>query len=291
VDTEIKKTGSPIIHLGNCFNDYVKKLNYKEGYANKALLKQLINYLTLRIDIEPKKNWNNSDYSNLRGLQTLISESYDISFDSKNPYQMFLENSFVQLNEKYASYVFKHAVPLNMEIIEKYKNDPLAIDFFRFLAYRNNNLNKEVSFSDKVLFEQFGSDIENIRVTRFKCRKILEDIKKDWPVQAKLEDGYFWMAPSEPCVKKLPPTPKKLITQSLNIPNDFLLNKILELTQDDKSEDYFIRIVKNCSENSINLAIEDMQTYLSSGRKIKNKGAFFVKLIKKYNPDFHPKKS
>ncbi|MFH0948837.1 MAG: hypothetical protein V1833_07635 [Elusimicrobiota bacterium] len=51
VDTEIKKTGSPVIHLGNCFNDYVKKLHYKEGYANKALLKQLLNYLTLRIVI------------------------------------------------------------------------------------------------------------------------------------------------------------------------------------------------------------------------------------------------
>jgi hypothetical protein len=289
IDTEIKKTGSNVLHLGNCFNDYVKKLGYKEGGANKALLKQLINYLTLRIDIEPKKNWNNSDYKTLNLLQTLISSHVEISFDVKNPDQMFLKDSFVLLDEKYAAYVHKTAVPLNLNIIEHFKNNPLALDFFRFLAYRNNDLNREISFPDKTLFEQFGSDIENIRVTRFKCKKILEEIKKVWPVQARFEDETFILKPSEPCVKKLPPTPKMIINQLkpaivLDSSKEHLLEKVIEKTGDEKSRSYLTYAIQNSSEFQINLALEDFETYLISGRKIKNKGAFFVQRLKHHNP-------
>jgi len=67
-----------------------------------------------------------------------------------------------------------------------------------------------------------------------------------------------------------------------------LLDKILTATKDKKSIPYFKKIISECSEATINNALEDLQTYQSSGRKVKNPGAFFTSRIKtlknsKYN--------
>lgn len=58
-----------------------------------------------------------------------------------------------------------------------------------------------------------------------------------------------------------------------------LLEKILKVTNDHKSIPYFKKIINKCSEAKINNALEDLQTYISSGRKVKNAGAFFTSRI------------
>jgi hypothetical protein len=93
-----------------------------------------------------------------------------------------------------------------MNIVNCFKQNPLALDFYRFLAYRNNNLNKTISFPDHLLFEQLGSEQHNKRIVRARLKNILRSLQLYWPIQAKFEDGYFEMKPSSPAVYKKTPT-------------------------------------------------------------------------------------
>lgn len=82
--------------------------------------------------------------------------------------------------------------------------------------------------------------------------------------------------------------PRKLQKRKieLNPGQEMLLRKILLVTKDQKSEPFFRQIVANCSIASIENALEDIQTYAASGRKVGNMGALFTSRIKSHDPYF-----
>jgi len=208
IDTEVRTKNTNVIDVGRSFRQYAHKLGYKDGKANKALLRQLINYITCRITIEPPKQ----QASRVLGVNSLIAKAWDIFFDVKNPDQLMLSKGEIILDESYAKYIHAHSVPLDMNVIRCFKRNPLALDFYRFLAYRNNGLNKPISFKDHFLFEQLGTEQSEDKKTRNRLKRILKDIQLYWPVKAKFEDGYFEFRPSPPAVRK-----KLASTQTLRI--------------------------------------------------------------------------
>jgi hypothetical protein len=206
IDTEVRSKNTNVIDVGRTFNEYVKKIGYEEGYANKALLKQLINYVTSAIKVEPKDPLP----GRIIGVHSLVARAWDIFFDVKNPDQLTFSKGQIILEENYAKYIHKHSVPLDMNVVRCFKRNPLALDFYRFVAYRNNGLNKTVSFPDRLLFEQLGTVEENERKVRMKLKKILRSIQMYWPVKARFEDGYFELQPSPPAVGRRIPSRKPI---------------------------------------------------------------------------------
>jgi hypothetical protein len=201
IDTEVKTKNTNVIDVGKTFNEYVRKIGYKEGFANKALLRQLVNYVTSVIKVEPKYPLP----GRIMGIHSVVARAWDIHFDVRNPDQLMLSRGQIILDPLYARWIHEHCVPLNMDIVNIFKRNPLALDFYRFLAYRNNGLNGTISFPDHELFEQLGTDVQNDRINRIRLKRILKVVQLSWPVRAKFEDGYFELRPSPPAVqKKLP---------------------------------------------------------------------------------------
>lgn len=207
IDTEVRTKNTNIIDVGKSFNDYVKKVGYNEGRANKALLKQLINYITSVIRVEPK----DPTPGRIIGVHSLVARAWDIYFDLENPNQLTFSKGQIILDEEYAKYIHKHSVPLDMNVVQCFKRNPLALDFYRFLAYRNNNLEKTISFPDHLLFEQLGTVQQADFVIRDRLKKILRALQLYWPVRAKFEDGYFELQPSPPAVQHKIPSKKPII--------------------------------------------------------------------------------
>lgn len=203
IDTEVRVKNTNVIDVGRSFQEYVNKLGYHDGRANKALLRQLVNYITSVIRVEPSPG--NLAPGRLVGVQTMVGRAWDLHFDVENPEQLMLSKGQIILDEKYAEFIHKHAVPMDMNIVHCFKRNPLALDFYRFLAYRNNALRHSISFPDRLLFEQLGTDQEANKVIRARLKHILEAIRMYWPVKAKFEDEYFTLEPSPPAVqRKLP---------------------------------------------------------------------------------------
>ena len=207
IDTEVRTKNTNVIDVGKTFNEYVKKVGYNEGRANKALLKQLINYITSVIRVAPK----DSTPGHIMGIQSVVARAWDIYFDVSNPDQLTFSKGQIVLDEGYARYIHKHAVPLDMNVVRCFKRNPLALDFYRFLAYRNNGLNNTIAFPDQLLFEQLGTDQQKDKVTRNRLKVILKAIQMYWTVKAKFEDGYFELQPSPPAVQHKIPSKKPIV--------------------------------------------------------------------------------
>ena len=207
IDTEVRIKNTNVIDVGKSFREYTHKVGYPDGRANRALLRQLLNYVTSVIKVEPKS----SSRGHFMGIHSVVARAWDIYFDVKNPEQLMLSKGQIVLDESYARYIHKHAVPLDMNLVRSFKRNPLALDFYRFLAYRNNHLNKPVSFPDHHLFEQLGTEQETDKVTRIRLRHILKAIQMYWHVKAKFEDGYFVLEPSPPAVQQKIPSKNPIV--------------------------------------------------------------------------------
>lgn len=197
IDTEVRTKNTNVIDVGRSFREYTQKLGYKDGKANKNLAKQLLNYVTSSVKLDVK----NSTPGHISGIHTVVAKAWDFFFDVPNPEQLTLAKGKIILNEDYARYIHDHSVPLDMNMIRCFKRNPLALDFYRFLAYRNNKLHKTISFPDHLLFKQLGTEQEKIKVTRSRLKKILKTIQIHWLVKAKFENGFFELKPSPPAVQ------------------------------------------------------------------------------------------
>ena len=206
IDTEVRTKNTNVIDVGRSFNDYVKKVGYGEGRANKALLRQLINYITSVIRVEPK----DPTPGRIIGIQSVVARAWDIYFDVKNPQQLTFSKGQIVMDEDYARYIHEHSVPLDMNVVGCFKRNPLALDFYRFLAYRNNDLNKTIAFPDRLLFEQLGTEQQADKVIRNRLKAILRTIQLYWPVKAKFEDEHFELQPSPPAVERRLPSKKPI---------------------------------------------------------------------------------
>ncbi len=206
IDTEVRTKNTNVIDVGRSFNEYVRKVGYGEGRANKALLRQLINYITSVIRVEP----TDPTPGRILGIQSVVARAWDIYFDVKNPEQLTFSKGQIILDEDYAKYIHKHSVPLDMNVVGCFKRNPLALDFYRFLAYRNNSLNKTISFPDRLLFEQLGTEQQADFVSRNRLKRILRMIQMYWPVKAKFEDEFFELQPSPPAVERRIPSKKPI---------------------------------------------------------------------------------
>jgi len=197
IDTEVRTKNTNIIDVGHSFQEYAHKLGYTHGGADKELVKQLVNYVTCTIKVDI----TDINPNHIAGVQTMIAEAWDFFFDVPSPNQLTMAKGKIMLSEKYAKYIHTHSVPLDMNVVRCFKRNPLALDFYRFLAYRSNELNESISFPDHLLFEQLGVGHNQNRVTRHQLKTILKFIQSYWPVQARFEDGYFELHPSPPAVQ------------------------------------------------------------------------------------------
>lgn len=198
IDTEVKTKNTNVIEVGRSFYEYAKKLGYTHGRAEHDLVKQLVNYVTCRIDLTVV----DEQLARRTEVSALVSSGRDFFFDVKNPDQLTMSSGRIVLSEDYAKYIHEHAAPLDLEVVRAFKRNPLALDFYRFLAYRVNKLNKVIEFPDRLLFEQLGTEQGKDFVTRARLRSILRQIQGFWPgLRAKFEDGQFILEPSDPAIK------------------------------------------------------------------------------------------
>ena len=206
IDTEVRSKNTNIIDVGQSFREYAQRIGYKDGRANRALLKQLLNYITSVIYIKP----GDLEPGHAVGIQTLLANAWDIHFDVHNPEQLMFSKGKIVLEEKYASYVHTPAVPLDMNVVNVFKRNPLALDFYRFLAYRTNKLGKMIHFPEHLRVEQVGTDQEEDKIVRVRLRHILAAIQTYWPVKARFESGEFIWEPSPPAVQHKIPSRKPI---------------------------------------------------------------------------------
>jgi hypothetical protein len=189
LQTKAKQQKSPTIHWKSA-GEFFRAFGLSSSGANYKQFRETWKRLTnavIRIDID-------TDKDNSGQLMPLFNDWYlptlkDQKTESKGLQTLNGLGYSVTLADALFRHLCKHSVPLRLEIMRLFQNEPKAWDFVAFICYwswrsenaksRGRNHVVEISWQD--LYKQLGSSDSDERRLRSTLRNVIDKLKTVWP--------------------------------------------------------------------------------------------------------------
>jgi hypothetical protein len=219
VTTEALRTRSRTLELGHSYNDFLRDIGFdpntgggKRGDAKRVkeqtrrLFASTISFIQAG-KIAP-------DREGERRINMSVAASSELWWDPKQPDQVNLWDSWVELGEKFFAALTAAPVPVDTRALRALKRSPLALDLYAWATHKAlavGRRGKSQFVPWRGLKEQFGADYSDNQNFRRKAIEALKKIQAVYP-GLKLEDatgGLVVLPSSKPAVNFKP----KLLTQ------------------------------------------------------------------------------
>lgn len=180
--TEITKTKNREIILGDHFNDFLAKIGYTNfgGKERARVRDQLLRLFSCAIgtyyDDEAKKIAAGSPPESF--VQTYSLWTKDKSSEDG---QQELFPARIVIKQSFFEEVMKAPIPIDMRIVETFKNSALKLDIYLWLTYRMFSVTKPQHIKYEDLMVQFGGDYNennkrSLDTFRTKFRNALKEV-------------------------------------------------------------------------------------------------------------------
>lgn len=163
--TEIVRTNSRRIVLGKCFSDFLRSIGVGLDSRTRKQVEQQIKRLfsaDIKLKYNSKESW--------QFQRCNVATKAAMWWDTKNPDQFTLDESFVVVGEDFYAMALNAPFPIDLRALAALKQSPMALDIYMWLTLRMCHLAAPYPLSWPQLKSQFGpetSDLDNFR-TKFK---------------------------------------------------------------------------------------------------------------------------
>jgi hypothetical protein len=204
--SEIVKTRSRDIYLGDSLSDFMKKMNLHVTGGRWGTLtrfkEQLRRLFSAHISLTYKENGQYSQKN------ILIADKVDLFWNPNDPQTLDLFKSHIRIGETLFDDTLKTPIPVDIRAIQALKSSGMALDIYFWLTYRMSYLKKPVMLSYDALQAQFGAGYNSTSHARYefkrKFRQQLKNVLVIYPDAhvEETEEG-FCLKPGKPHVKKI----------------------------------------------------------------------------------------
>lgn len=175
------------IPLGRSMNSFLLSLGLERGAGGRkgsltAIREQLRRLTSSTITVQ--KLYRDRD----QGINAPVARTWDLWFDSANPAQTTITESFIELTQDFYEQVIASPIPIDMDILQKL-GKPRAMDIYIWISLKKFWLAKrredEYLFSWEIMASHFSpTPLKNPRALADFRREIkicVESIKELWP--------------------------------------------------------------------------------------------------------------
>jgi hypothetical protein len=111
-----------------------------------------------------------------RWLDMQVAPQGQLWWDSNNPEQSVLWESWIQLGEDFYEAIIAAPVPMDMRALKELKQSPLALDIYAVMNYRAHTAKDSVFLSWELLMKQLGTEIGTAYNFRIKMLPALRKV-------------------------------------------------------------------------------------------------------------------
>ena len=205
--TEVIRTKSKNLMLGDSLNQYMRKLDIVPSGGRLGSTKRVLNQLDRLFSSVLTIHYEDELGQGRLVRHAPITTKFTL-WTGRDPDQTQLWESMITLTEEFYTEIINHPVPLDMRVLKGIKQSPLALDYYLWRTYRNSYMMKETAISLKSLQAQFGAGYANNREGRNNFQRAFQ--REATRVQAlyraakfRMERGRVILIPGEPSVPKL----------------------------------------------------------------------------------------
>lgn len=219
VTTEALRTRSRHLELGASYNEFLRDIGFdpntgggKRGDGKRVkeqtrrLFASTISFIQSG-ELAPEREGE-------RRLNMSVADQSELWWDPKQPDQVNLWDSWVELGEKFYAALTAAPVPVDLRALRALKRSPLALDLYAWATHKSLSVarkGKQQFVPWRGLMAQFGADYNDIQNFRRKAEHALKKIQAVYP-GLKLADatgGIIVLPTSRPAIalkpKALPP--------------------------------------------------------------------------------------
>ena len=176
VTTEAVRTKCPLLELGPSLSGFMAELDLAPTGGRWGSITRLKNQMERLFSSAISCSYKDEQQTAIRNV--VIVEQAKLWWNPKEPDQIPLWKSTIELNSKFYQEVTEHPVPVDMRALKALKKSPLALDTYCWLTYRMSYLRKPTLIPWAALQLQFGSNYATNKrgLHNFK-RKFLEQLR------------------------------------------------------------------------------------------------------------------
>lgn len=174
--TEIVRKKQRRITLGKCFSDFLKEI--KVGVDSKTR-KQVTQQMQRLFAADIKLKYNSKESWQFQRVNP--AEKTALWWDVKNPDQLTLNESFVEVSESFYEMALNAPFPIDYRALEALKQSPMALDIYMWLTLRMCHLAEPFPLTWDQLKGQFGKEIKDLDNFRTKFKTALRKVRVVYP--------------------------------------------------------------------------------------------------------------
>ncbi len=188
------------VSLGPSLSSFIKQLGYQvTGGKNGTIARikeQIIRLCSCQIQVIHEIN---GIYS---GMNINIASKFFVALKENKPIKFLGGEGQIELSEELFNSLLSNNVPFDINIMNKLKKSPLAVDLYQWLNHRQSYLNKPTLITWDLLELQLGSEykrrIDFIRNVRIQMKNVINE----YPCGAKCTEAGIYIIPTSTSIPK-----------------------------------------------------------------------------------------
>lgn len=202
--SEVIYQKTKVINFGPSLSNFMHELGLpvmggKRG-SHTRFKDQLVSLMFANISYTYTETKNH--VTNLKGSKQPITKHVDLWWSEKSPDQQTLFDSYIILDEDFYQEVKDHSVPLHKGVIREFRESPMGIDIYTWLAHRVVSVVKPQFISWKSFEMQMGSNYSSTKDFKRSAKFFLKKTMALWEgLKIEFPDGGFELHPSRTHVK------------------------------------------------------------------------------------------
>jgi hypothetical protein len=208
VITEAVLTKSRRLLLGNSLASFMREVGLNPGTGGgkrsdaKRLREQMRRLFRCHISFDQVMSQGSAEGSRWRDMQ--VAPEGELWWDVRQPEQLGLFNSWIELGERFFEAVTAAPVPADMRALRALRRSPLALDLYAWATYRAFSVSRKGApqfVPWRSLMRQMGCDYDEVSNFRKKANKALRKVRAVYPaLRIKNKPGGFDILPCPPSV-------------------------------------------------------------------------------------------
>ena len=224
ITTEAVRTRQPVIELGRSLRGFLQRLGYATNSGGPRGTATLVKQQLLRLFASNVTVLDSRDDS-FAISNVNVAKRAVLWWDQKNPDQMGLFNSTVELSTDFFREIIDSPVPVDMRALQALSHSPMCLDIYCFLTWRFSHLRRREAIEWRDLQVQFGANYPltsaGLRDFRNAFRQHMRAVQVVYP-EARIDLGdsrYVILSPS-PTHVPMKPAVKAIERIALDLKSD-----------------------------------------------------------------------
>ncbi len=193
------------VELGHSLSSFMAQLGLMPTGGRHGTIPNLRRQMQSLFSSTILTTWEDSE--SYRHMGGLVASDAELWWDPKEPEQVALWGSWVELSTKFFDILVERPVPIDMRALKALRS-PLALDLYAWLTYRNSYLRRPTLIPWELLHAQFGSDYGRMYDFKVQALAQLKNVLALYPdARVEAETGGLRLRPSPTHVGKLPTLP------------------------------------------------------------------------------------